>query len=139
MNRKLSALVILAAACSTLSSFARAHGAIAVADDPKGSGWAIEIRINHPSAEDARSFALKRCRERAVDSKLDPDLCKVVSEFRNRCGAGYMKPRGTGEGWAVEDTIEEARMNARESCWKATHDGNKADCAELYAGCDVTK
>ena len=125
----------LAVCFGALSSAALAAGAVAVADEPNGTGWAVEISVREtPSL--AKAKALEGCRKRTVESKFDPDLCQIVSEFKNRCAAAYMNPDGSGEGWAVADSIDEARKLAQDNC-AGTAGGDAAECKAVYADCDT--
>ena len=98
--RDLTRFVIFAVCGWAVSSSALAAGAVAVAEEPDGPGWAIDVRVREtPSV--AKAKALKGCRERTIESKFDPDLCRIVSEFTKRCAAASINPDGPGEGWAV--------------------------------------
>ncbi|MGE0024449.1 MAG: DUF4189 domain-containing protein [Hyphomicrobium sp.] len=113
-----------------------ADGAVAVGDDPNSFAWGIEVE--HSVAPDvARTNALAGCRRRLEGVKVDPDLCAIVSEFRNQCVAAYMTSSGAGEGWALADTVEEARTEALAACRENAGE-NRTGCKESLALCDVT-
>jgi hypothetical protein len=128
-------LLAFAVCCCALSSSGLAAGAVAVAAEPDGPGWSVDIRVREtPSV--AKSKALKGCRERTIESKFDPDLCKIVSEFTNRCAAASLNPDGPGEGWALADSIEEARKLALGKC-AAGAGGDKTKCSTVLVECDT--
>ena len=106
LRADLARYLAITVCCSALSSPALAAGAVAVADEPDGPGWVVEISVRETDASAAKAAALKGCRKRTVENKFDPDFCEIVSEFTNRCAAASMNPDGPGEAWAVADTLE---------------------------------
>jgi hypothetical protein len=136
LRADLARYLAITVCCSALSSPALAAGAVAVADEPDGPGWVVEISVRETDASAAKATALKGCRKRTVENKFDPDFCEIVSEFTNRCAAASMNPDGPGEAWAVADTLEEARKLALNKC-AALAGGAKSKCSAAFSECDT--
>jgi hypothetical protein len=130
----LTRFLSFAVCCCALSSSGLAAGAVAVADEPDGPGWSVGYSVREtPSV--AKAQALEACRNRTIESKFDPDLCKIVSEFENRCTAASINPEGPGEGWSVADSRDAARKEAQEKC-VASAGGDETKCNTSYVDCD---
>ena len=84
----------------------------------------------------AKAKALEGCRKRTIEYKFDPDLCRIVSEFTNRCAAASINPDGPGEGWALADGSEGARKLAQSKC-EASAGENQAKCKSQFVECDT--
>jgi hypothetical protein len=84
----------------------------------------------------AKAKALEGCRKSTIEYKFDPDLCRIVSEFTNRCAAASINPDGPGEGWALADDSEEARKLAQSKC-EASAGENAAKCKSQFVECDT--
>jgi hypothetical protein len=131
----LTRFLSFAVCCCALSSSGLAAGAVAVAEEPDGPGWSIDVRVREaPSVVKAK--ALQGCRERTIENKFDPDQCRIVSEFTNRCAAASINPDGPGEGWAVADGDEEARELAQSKCESSAGE-NAAKCVSQFVECDT--
>ena len=129
----------LLAAALAASSPAGAAGALAVGStsDVSKDGIAVGTSINYNTAEEARSAALKRCREYKPAPKAAA-MCQSVGTFKSECYAVSFDPKpGTpGAGWAIASTKVLAEERALENC-KATAGGSRRDfCRIEESKCD---
>jgi Domain of unknown function (DUF4189) len=121
------------------SSPAGAAGALAVGStsDVSKDGIAVGTSINYDTAEEARSAALKRCREYKPAPKAAA-MCQSVGTFKSECYAVSFDPKaGTpGAGWAIAATKALAEERALENC-KATAGATRRDfCRIEESKCD---
>jgi hypothetical protein len=101
-------------------SVAHAEGAIAVGlpQDVAKQGVSSFIYVNARTQDSAKSEALLGCKTKTPASPASKALCKVMATFRNRCAAEAFDPQdGTpGFGWAVADTLADAKRQAMANC-----------------------
>lgn len=121
------------------SSPAGAAGALAVGStsDVSKDGIAVGTSINYDTPEEARSAALKRCREYKPAPKAAA-MCQSVGTFTGECYAVSFDPKaGTpGAGWAIASTKALAEERALENC-KATAGATRRDfCRIEESKCD---
>lgn len=101
-------------------SAARAEGAVAVGlpQDVAKQGVSSFIYVNARTMADAKSEAVVGCKTKTPASASSKALCRVVATFRNQCAAEAFDPQdGTpGFGWAIADTLQEAKRDALANC-----------------------
>jgi len=122
----------LLAGSLALPGIAHAEGAIAVGlpQDVAKEGVSSFIYVNARTMADAKSEALDGCRTKTPASKPSKALCKVVATFRNQCAAEAYDPQdGTpGFGWAIADTLQEAKRDALANCRDTAGPGRQDAC-----------
>lgn len=139
MTRNLvAAVAILALALG--ADFARAEGAVAVAEPPDVSadGYSSGISYNYETSEQAEARALEECRNSPDAPPRTKRLCKIVSNFRDRCVAVALDPQsGTpGAGWAVAETSALAKRDALRTCEDTAGRDRKGECRVTADACD---
>jgi hypothetical protein len=101
-----------------MPSAARADAAVAIGlpADVATHGISMFIYVNAPSSQEAKSQAVAGCK--TVGSATSKALCRVLATFKNQCAAEAFDPKdGTpGFGWAVAETLEEAKRQALANC-----------------------
>ena len=101
-----------------MPSAAHADAAVAIGlpSDVATHGISMFIYVNAPSSEEAKSRAVAGCK--TVGSETSKALCRVLATFRNRCAAEAFDPKdGTpGFGWAIAETLDEAKRQALANC-----------------------
>jgi Domain of unknown function (DUF4189) len=119
-----------------------ADGALAVGvpADVAKQGFAYGFITNKASANEARTVALKNCRDpNPASSAPARALCTLVSSFHDQCIAVAEDPAaGTpGIGWAISPTLETAEKQALDNC-RATAGATRQDFCKVEdnARCD---
>ncbi|HEY1542144.1 MAG TPA: DUF4189 domain-containing protein [Xanthobacteraceae bacterium] len=101
-------------------SIAQADGAIAVGlpQDVAKQGVSSFIYVNAKNMTDARRESVDGCKTKTPASAASKALCKVVATFKNQCAAEAFDPQdGTpGFGWAIAETLQEAKEMALSNC-----------------------
>jgi hypothetical protein len=110
----LTALMTLTAMPS--AAYADAAVAIGLPSDVATHGISMFVYVNASSTQEAKSRAVAGCK--TVGSDTSKALCRVLATFRDRCAAQAFDPKdGTpGFGWAVAETLAEARRQALANC-----------------------
>ena len=121
------------------SSPAGAAGALAVGStsDVSKDGIAVGTSINYDTPEEARSAALKRCREYKPAPKAAA-MCQSVGTFKSECYAVSFDPKaGTpGAGWAIAPTKELAEERALANCQVTAGEDRRDFCKIEESKCD---
>lgn len=119
MTWSIAGLCLLASALVT-PGLAHAEGAIAVGlpQDVAKQGVSSFIFVNGRTRQEARSEAVLGCKTKTPASDTSKALCRIVATFRNQCAAEAFDPDdGTpGFGWAIADTLQEAKEIALANC-----------------------
>ena len=122
----------LLAGSLALPGVARADGAIAVGlpNDVAAQGVSSFIYVGAQNMADARREALVGCKTKTPASQAPKALCKVAATFRNQCAAEAFDPEdGTpGFGWAIADTLAEAKRDALANCRDTAGPGRQDKC-----------
>lgn len=138
MNIKVAATVVLCA--FTLSSPAGAFGAIAVAEpaDVARDGYSSGISYGFKAEKEAEDRALRECQESQEAPSSTRRLCKLIRTFNNQCVAVALDPKaGTpGAGWAIADTLANARKDAIQNCEQTAGRDRQGECRVTAEGCD---
>ena len=115
-----------------------AAGAVAIGlpSDVAKQGVSMGDSANDDTMDKAKSEAIAACKN--VGSDISKALCKVVATFRNQCAAIAEDPKdGTpGFGWAVADTLQEARGQALENCRDSAGPSRRDACEVSKGVCD---
>lgn len=138
MKSILAALALLAA--SGLTSSVLAAGAVAIAEpaDVAADGYAAGIAYRHNTQTDAENRAIRECESVEDAPVATRKLCKIVRAFENQCAAVALDPAaGTpGAGWAVADTLADARSEAVKRCEATAGAARQGECRVTAEGCD---
>jgi Domain of unknown function (DUF4189) len=87
--------------CPSIAAARNYYGAIAYSPDTGSAGYSY----NYHSRFDAEAIALRHCGR-------DGTGCRIVTWFRNGCGALAKGPKGYGADWALDPkTAERKAMN----------------------------
>jgi|HubBroStandDraft_6_1064221.scaffolds.fasta_scaffold971470_1 hypothetical protein len=110
--------LLLSGALLALPSAAHAAGAVAIGlpPDVATQGISMFIYVNAPTSGEAKSRAIAGCK--TVGSDTSKALCRVLATFANQCAAEAFDPKdGTpGFGWAIANTVAEAKRQAVGNC-----------------------
>jgi hypothetical protein len=106
--------------------------AVGVPPDVAKTGFTYGGMVNKPSEDEARTLALKGCRE-TRDAVKDPklaSLCVVIGTFHDQCFAIAWDPKaGTpGVGWSISPTRQEAESKALANCRATAGAGRRDYC-----------
>ena len=114
--------IVTAAAVLIQPLHAWAAGALAIGLPEGGAknGIAMFAHVNAPTVDEAKTIALKGCRELPNASKAAKDQCKIFETFSDKCVAEAIDPQeGTpGWGYAIGETDQKASERALEACRK---------------------
>lgn len=139
MQNKLGLLLTIIFLCG-LQSPVRAAGAVAIAEpaDVAADGYAAGISYGIKSPSDADERAVRECLAVEDAPPATRKLCKVVRSFENQCGAVALDPKaGTpGAGWAVADSLADARQEALRRCEDTAGKDRQGECRVTAEGCD---
>jgi len=110
----------LLAGSLAMPGIAHADGAIAIGlpNDVAAEGVSSFIYVGARTIDEAKSEAVLGCRTKTPASSASKKLCRVFATFRNQCAAEAFDPQdGTpGFGWAIADTLQEAKQQALANC-----------------------
>jgi len=138
MQRTLGILTVVA--LCALQSPLHAAGAVAIAEpaDIAADGYAAGISYGIKSPAEADERAVRECLAVEDAPVTTRKLCKVVRSFENQCGAVALDPKaGTpGAGWAVADSLTEARRDALQRCEQTAGSERQGECRVTAEGCD---
>ncbi len=135
----ISAAVALLAVCAFVSP-ANSAGAVAIAEpaDVAADGYAAGIAYRHKTSTEAEDRAMRECESVEDAPPATRRLCKIVRTFDNMCAAVALDPQaGTpGAGWAVGDTLADARREALRHCEATAGAARQGECRVTAEGCD---
>jgi hypothetical protein len=135
MRTQVLALAFIAASLFAPSSTV-ADGALAIGlpSDVAKAGFVYGRSANWKSEDEARTDALKSCRESTKNPQLRA-LCAVIGTFHDQCAAVAMDPKaGTpGVGWAISATRQTAESQALAKC-RETAGASRRDFCEVDIG-----
>ena len=137
-------VAVLAVACALVIAAApqpaAAEGALAFAlpRDTAKDGFAFGVANDRPTRADAEAEAMRRCHDFRDASRETRALCRIVASYSGRCVAVAYDPRTgvTGEGWAVETTLEAAQAIALDRCRATASRSRGQFCRVSYSYCD---
>jgi len=138
------ALVVAGALCGAAFSATQTDAHSALAYGTHGSvasgGLALGYAYNYSTKGEAESQALQQCLSYMDAPPETRAACKLVSSFDNQCLAVALDPKaGTeGFGWAVSDTLAEAKAQAMRECRDTDGPANADACQISGAQCDHT-
>ena len=127
-------------AVSGLTSPTFAAGAVAIAEpaDVAADGYAAGIAYRHKTQTEAEERAIRECISVEDAPAATRKLCRIVRTFENQCAAVALDPQaGTpGAGWAVGDTLADARSEAVKRCEATAGSARQGECRVTAEGCD---
>jgi hypothetical protein len=132
---KLAVVMLLS---STVSSLAAGALAVGSTGDVARDGLAYAIIGNRASEDEARTKVLDDCRNAQVHAPRANARCEIIASFHDKCAAVALDPKnGTpGAGWAVANTLPDAKAQAIVAC-KATAGRDRRGFCKIDAhSCD---
>lgn len=139
MNRHFVAAAVFLSASAFVPS-AHSAGAVAIAEpaDVTADGYAAGISYRHKTQAEAEDRAMRECQSVEEAPPSTRKLCKIVRSFEDQCTAVALDPQaGTpGAGWAVADTLANARGEALRRCEATAGAARQGECRVTAEGCD---
>lgn len=131
------ALIVIGMAAIT-SSAASAAGALAIGqtNNVAQDGVAIGATVDYATAAEARSEALRECRD--APAPLASKNCEIVQEYTRACAAIAMDEGAhtAGFGWAIAKTEFDAKWDALIACKDTADPGRARHCRVMGTACD---
>jgi hypothetical protein len=138
MKQLIAAATLLAGIA--FGSTAYAAGAVAIAEpaDVAEDGYAAGIAYRHKTQSDAEERAMRECQSVEDAPPSTRKLCRIVRTFEDQCAAIALDPKaGTpGAGWAVADSLADARTEATRRCEATAGAKRQGECRVTAEGCD---
>ena len=138
MNKNKLAAVISALALWGAAGNAHATGALAFGStgDVAKDGYSIGINANSSTEDEAKASAMKWCTTHGP--KQTQAQCEVLVVFHNQCVAEAQDPKpGTpGFGFALADSLEDAKKMAMAVCLASSGKGRRDFCKVVSSLCD---